>query len=172
VILILRPRKFLKWCDQRATARPRSQSYFTTGGLPPISSSWRQAPWDSRSAFFFQLNVCGHSPYVTSLKRGWVGSLQLLLALASEVISQTRVPRDSWPYFTVCFEYLPNTSGRTEERTFSVTPKIQRRRTFLGNSGKHVFAIACIFVAAETCLLSRCLSTAVSSGTTIPNFMR
>jgi hypothetical protein len=23
------------------------------GGLPPISSSWRQAPWDSRPAFFF-----------------------------------------------------------------------------------------------------------------------
>jgi hypothetical protein len=22
----------------------QSQSYFTTGGLPPISSSWRQAP--------------------------------------------------------------------------------------------------------------------------------
>jgi hypothetical protein len=25
-----------------------SQSYFTTGSLPPISSSWRQAPWGSR----------------------------------------------------------------------------------------------------------------------------
>jgi hypothetical protein len=23
-----------------------SQNYFTTGGFPPISSSWRQAPWD------------------------------------------------------------------------------------------------------------------------------
>jgi hypothetical protein len=26
------------------TARSRSQSYFTTGGLPPVSSAWRQAP--------------------------------------------------------------------------------------------------------------------------------
>jgi hypothetical protein len=31
----------LNWLSQ-------SQSYFTTGGLPPISSSWRQAPWDPR----------------------------------------------------------------------------------------------------------------------------
>jgi hypothetical protein len=37
--------------------------------------------------FFFQLNICGHSPYVTSsLTRGWVCSLQLLLALSSAVI--------------------------------------------------------------------------------------
>jgi hypothetical protein len=30
-----------------------SQSYFTTGGLPSITSSWRQAPWDPRPDFFF-----------------------------------------------------------------------------------------------------------------------
>jgi hypothetical protein len=30
-----------------------SQSYFTTVGLLPISSSWRQAPWDSRLVIFF-----------------------------------------------------------------------------------------------------------------------
>jgi hypothetical protein len=47
------------------------QSHFTTGGLPPISSSWCQAPWESRSEFF-QLNPCSHSPYVTScLTGGW-----------------------------------------------------------------------------------------------------
>jgi hypothetical protein len=40
--------------------------HFTTGGLLPVSSSWRQAPWDSRPEIFFQLNPCGHSPYVTS----------------------------------------------------------------------------------------------------------
>jgi hypothetical protein len=65
-----------------------SQSYFTTGGLSPISSSWRQAPWDSRcSNFIFQLNICGYSPYVTlSLRKGWVYRLQLPLVLASGVI--------------------------------------------------------------------------------------
>jgi hypothetical protein len=57
----------------------QSQSYFTAGGLPPISSSWRQAPWDSRLVIF-QLNTCGYNPYVTSsLTRGWVCHLQLLL---------------------------------------------------------------------------------------------
>jgi hypothetical protein len=58
-----------------------------TGGLPPVSSSWCQAPWDSQPAFFFQLNTCSHSPSVTSsLMRGWVCHLQLLLALAIVVI--------------------------------------------------------------------------------------
>jgi hypothetical protein len=53
----------------------QSQSYSTTGGLPPISSSWRQAPWDPRPDFFFQLNSCGNSPYVaSSLTRRWVVS--------------------------------------------------------------------------------------------------
>jgi hypothetical protein len=36
---------------------------------------------------FFQLNTCGHSPYIISfLTRGWVYHLKLLLVLASPVI--------------------------------------------------------------------------------------
>jgi hypothetical protein len=31
----------------------QSHSYFTTNGLPPISSSWRQAPWDPGPEFLF-----------------------------------------------------------------------------------------------------------------------
>jgi hypothetical protein len=46
-------------------SQSQSQSCFTTGGIPPISSSWRRVPWDSRPEFFFQLNTCGHSPYIT-----------------------------------------------------------------------------------------------------------
>jgi hypothetical protein len=39
------------------------------------------------SNFVFQLNTCGYSTYVTSsLTRGWVSHLQLLLVLASAVI--------------------------------------------------------------------------------------
>jgi hypothetical protein len=65
----------------------QSPSYFTTGGLPSISSSWRQGPLRLTTCNFFQLNTCGHSPYVTSsLTRGWVCRLQLLLVLASAVI--------------------------------------------------------------------------------------
>jgi hypothetical protein len=61
--------------QQHTTSYYQSQIYVTTGGLPPISSSWRQTPWGSREEFFFfwQLNPCGHSPYITfSLTWGWV----------------------------------------------------------------------------------------------------
>jgi hypothetical protein len=44
--------------------------------------------------FFFQLNTCGHSPYITSsLTRGWVCRLQLLLALASALILRSESRR-------------------------------------------------------------------------------
>jgi hypothetical protein len=37
--------------------------------------------------FIFQLNTCGYSPYITSsLTRGWICRLQLLLVLPSAVI--------------------------------------------------------------------------------------
>jgi hypothetical protein len=73
--------------EQSPVDTSQSQSYFTTGGLQPISSSWRQAPWDSRPAISFQLNTCGYSPYITSsLTKGWVCRLQLLLPLSSAVI--------------------------------------------------------------------------------------
>jgi hypothetical protein len=53
------------------------------------------------SNFIFKLNTCGYSPYVTSSRmRGWGCRLQLLLVLAS-AITQVRVPRDSWPHFTI-----------------------------------------------------------------------
>jgi hypothetical protein len=55
-----------------------SHSYFTTGGLPPINLSWRQAPWAPRGIFVFQRNTCCCSPYVTSsLTRQWVYPLML-----------------------------------------------------------------------------------------------
>jgi hypothetical protein len=44
----------------------------------------------TNSNFFFQLNTCGYSSYVTSsLTRGWVCRLQLFLALASRVITRS-----------------------------------------------------------------------------------
>jgi hypothetical protein len=43
------------------------------------------------SNFIFQLNTCGYSPYViSSLTRGWVCRLQLLLVLASAVILRSK----------------------------------------------------------------------------------
>jgi hypothetical protein len=55
-------RLFLDWL----VVRVRVRVSFATGGLPPISSSSRQAPWDSRPVVVLQLNTCGYSPYVTS----------------------------------------------------------------------------------------------------------
>jgi hypothetical protein len=49
------------------------------------------------SKFIFQLNTCGYSPYVSSsLTRGWVCRLQLLLGLASALIfrSESRGTHD------------------------------------------------------------------------------
>jgi hypothetical protein len=63
-----------------------------TGSLPPINSSWAPRP-----EIFLQTNTCSHSPYISSsLTRGWLCSLQLLLALASVVIlrSYSRGTRD------------------------------------------------------------------------------
>jgi hypothetical protein len=35
------------------TVESQNQSYFTTGGLAPITSPWRQAPWDLRPGTSF-----------------------------------------------------------------------------------------------------------------------
>jgi hypothetical protein len=46
-----------------------------TGRLPPISSFSGAKPFEDHEQrlFFFKLNTCGHTPYVTSsLTRGWV----------------------------------------------------------------------------------------------------
>jgi hypothetical protein len=66
----------------------QSQSCFTTGGLPPISSSWRQTLETHDQTFFFQLIFCGNSPYVTSsLTRRWVCLLWICLAIRQVYIS-------------------------------------------------------------------------------------
>jgi hypothetical protein len=67
----------------------QSQCYLMTDGSPPISSSGRQVPRDSRhSNFIFQLNTCGYSRYVTSsLTRGWVCRSQLLLVSPAQSFS-------------------------------------------------------------------------------------
>jgi hypothetical protein len=45
------------------------------------------SPLRPRTRFIFQLNTCGHSPYViSSVTRGWICRLQSLLVLASLVI--------------------------------------------------------------------------------------
>jgi hypothetical protein len=66
-----------------ATARLQSQSYCR---FPPISSSWLRAPWESRPVILFSNWTLGGSYVTSSLTRGRVCRLQLLLVLASAVI--------------------------------------------------------------------------------------
>jgi hypothetical protein len=90
-----------------------SQSYFTTGGLSPISSSWRQTPWDLRPKIFFQLNPCGYKPYATSsLMRGCVCRLQLLLVLASAVILGSESSRTHTHILLSQIRDSPNMEGQ------------------------------------------------------------
>jgi hypothetical protein len=72
-------------CPLTRLTESQSQSYFATGGLSPIRLG--AEPLETHGQNFSQMNTCGHSPYITSsLTRGWVCHLQLLLALASAFI--------------------------------------------------------------------------------------
>jgi hypothetical protein len=68
----------------------QSQSYFTTGSLPPISSSVTSPLRHMTINFIFQLNS-GYNPYViSSLTRGRVCRLRLLMVLARAVILRSK----------------------------------------------------------------------------------
>jgi hypothetical protein len=62
--------------ESRVTLRPAVYRQSVRIGAEPLATHGQN--------FFSQLNTCGHSPYITSsLTRGWVCHLQLLLTLAS-----------------------------------------------------------------------------------------
>jgi hypothetical protein len=90
------------------TLQSQSQSYFTIGGLPPVSSFWWQAPWDSRSVIFLQLNSCGCN--ILSNERVCL-SFTTAAGPRQRSHSQVRVPRKSWLYFTVWDPRLPEPVG-------------------------------------------------------------
>jgi hypothetical protein len=72
------------------TVSYQSQSYFTAGGLHPISSSWRQ-PLETHDQRFFQLNPCDNSPYViSSLTRRWFCVLRICLTFRQVYISHIK----------------------------------------------------------------------------------
>jgi hypothetical protein len=98
----------------------QSENYFTTGELPPIQFALATSPVRlTTSSFIFQLNTCGY-PYLTSsLKRGWVCRLQLLMLLASAVILRSgyrgirdhidsRLPQPGGPTLSI---YIPQEQG-------------------------------------------------------------
>jgi hypothetical protein len=63
--------------------------------------------------FIFQLNTCSYSPYVTSsLRRGWVCHLQLLLGLASTLFLRSE---SFWTHDHILLSHIrdsPNLEGR------------------------------------------------------------
>jgi hypothetical protein len=87
-ILSSEPKSALNLLGQsQRQSQSQSRSYFTTGGLPPISSSWRQTSWDSRPVIYFQLYTCCRSPYAISpLMRGCISNFQLLLTSPAHAI--------------------------------------------------------------------------------------
>jgi hypothetical protein len=82
--------------DWRFTA---NQFVLATGPLRPTTSN-----------FIFQLNTCRYGPCVTSsLTRGWVCRLQLLLSSPAQSFSGPA--GGSWPHFTVSDLRLPQPGG-------------------------------------------------------------
>jgi hypothetical protein len=61
--------------------------------------------------FIYQLNTCGHGPYVTSsLMRGWICRLQLLLALAAHSFSGPSPAGLMTTFYCLRFETPPTWS--------------------------------------------------------------
>jgi hypothetical protein len=162
-------------------SQSQSQCYFTTGSLPPINSSWRQAPWDPRSEFLFSTE---YSPYVTpSLRRGRVWSLQLLLGLASTVILRSDSRGTHEHILLPQIRDSPNLEGHVlvfispRNRVARLYPQAQGSLFVASNdrqgclrsslyslgaaptANAAFFFGACRFAAAQICLPYRCLAT-------------
>jgi hypothetical protein len=98
---------FIDWLSTDSVRQSESQSYFTTGGLLPIISSWRQAPRDSRLAFFSTEHLRLQSFSTSSLTRGRVCPLQLLLVLASAAILGSKFRGIHVIFYCLRFETPP-----------------------------------------------------------------
>jgi hypothetical protein len=85
-------------------SQSRSQNYFTTGRLPPISSSWRQAIWDSRPAFFFNRTF---AVIVLIQNPLWREDRSVVYDCYWPSPAQSF----SWPHITISDSRLPQTGG-------------------------------------------------------------
>jgi hypothetical protein len=88
------------------------QGYFTTDSLTPISSFWRQAPWDSQPVSSFPnwtlaVIVLIEHPLWQEVRLSYT----IAAGLRQRSHSQVRVPQDSWPHFTVSDSKLPQPGG-------------------------------------------------------------
>jgi hypothetical protein len=99
--------------DSKCISRER-ENYVTTGGLPPISSSWRQASWDSwlSTQHLRSESLCK----ILSDERMGL-SFTIPAGPRQRSHSRVRVLRDSWPHFTVSDSRLPQ-SGEPGPRIY------------------------------------------------------
>jgi hypothetical protein len=101
-------RQLIAMCFSKSN---RNHRYVTTD-RQSTSLSWCQVPtWNPRPDFCYCETVAGYLMWGSSLTKGRVCRLQLLLVLASVVILVVWVPRNSWPYFTVSDSRLPLPGG-------------------------------------------------------------
>jgi hypothetical protein len=133
----------------------QSQTYFTTGGLPTVSSSWRQPLEDHDQRFFsLQLNPCCHSHYVTSsMTTGWV--CVLWIGFASP-LSSVRIAYIAcyWEFFLV--HYIQVLCQSSLCKAFPRRPSLysigtNRTENYAPNSSSMVVAgrclpMACLFI--------------------------
>jgi hypothetical protein len=86
--------------------------YFTYGGLPPISSSWWQDPWDPWSLFFppkWTLAVIVLCDILSDERLGL--SFTAAAGPRQRSHSQVLVPLDSWSHFAVSDSRLSQPGG-------------------------------------------------------------
>jgi hypothetical protein len=120
-----------------------------------------EKPLETTSNFLFPTEFLRYSPYVTSsLMKGWVCRLQLLLALASAVslrsesrgshctVSDRRL-RGPGPRI-----YIPQEQGVFDCPTYNPFARTEYKAPF-------PTIVPCIFVVRWKCLPSRCLETAL-----------
>jgi hypothetical protein len=93
-----------------ATVKSQSQgqSYFMTGGLLSISSSWQRVPQDSRPVILFSNWTLAVMALINILSDERMGlSFTIPAGPCQRSHSQVRIPRDLWPHFTVSDSRLP-----------------------------------------------------------------
>jgi hypothetical protein len=94
------------------TVTNQSQTYFSTGGLPPISSSSRQAPWEPRPAINFPTELLRSYSLCNILYDERMGlSFRVAAVCRHRSHPRVRVPRDSWHY-CLRFETPPTWRAR------------------------------------------------------------
>jgi hypothetical protein len=94
------------------SSQSQSQSYVTTDGQS-ASLSWCQAPiWGSRPHFYYCQTVADLLIWGAFYDERTGLSFTIAAGPRQRCHSRVRVPRDSWPYFTVSDSRPPNLEGQ------------------------------------------------------------